>query len=1230
MKKTLNKKRFIQFSALILAILFLLVSIKFFSVLTLKSFAYNSDYEASGEYTNSLSIDNSSFSNGTSFSTPSGWTENGVKNDKQKAGILSIANDNSSESRLDKFMDEKLKAHSTDSDGSVLLINSNFSDTTSKDNQELAYGFTSPSVSLNQSSFYEISVFAKTSNFATQGATIRVNGLGEDVAFENVDSNMIENTTNGWAEYKIYIATAPYSSKDATVSLLLGDIKLAEDSKTSAKIPTYGYALFDDITVKEISATLYNNIAYSDYSSSVEVFDLQDKDATKKFTLQSGNHNYIAGSNITAGNYNPNSAFSKTNTWGLTNEPNSAIGKIDDSALIDNDIIIISNYDSTTNTFKKDTASAIEFKNAIVIEPLQTYKLSTWVKTEDKDGNASASIGAIRLRTDYPENIYANNTDTEDTFLNFSASSLTGTASNKARHGWTEQVFYIKGSSTRTVNAYLSLWLGFDKTPVTGVAMYSNINLYKISSKDYNSYSSTGTVVSFDLEDTSNITNGFFTDYATDYDEDAFPISPANWNQKFAHQTSTTGKSNDNVKTDDVVGGIILTQPSYFNANIGNDANNALIKNPSTFTNYVTNINRTSTDKLSPSTALVLSSKNKTAVNFTSADITATASASMRIDVSIATTDISGHGANLVLKSGSKAISTIENIVSDKEFKTYSFYIENGTEENTLTLEIWLGLNDSSQNVTKLSSGTVYINYVDSVTLNETSTDSDGNETTSEYDMTPQFTELNQQVSRYFDTKNYSAINMGVYSFKSNNDIAYDYYSTSYIKPALNWTNTITNATSTSSSGYISYENILSSNEFANLTILDKNGSIPTTFPTSIYVIKNSQPNAIKSSLNIPYSLTSGTYYKFTVTMRVDLNEDNSDGGATISINDGLSSFENIKTTLRTVDNNSKNVFKDYTFYISASDDISAINLAISLGTKEKTAQGYVYLLNTSLETLEETDYTKTVKKINANNDNREKSNYDLELATTTRIAGSVPIDNSVDTPSVTPDTNNEFSWLMFPAIFASVALVLALIIVLGKKGYDRAHSGVKKVKKAQTSNYDRTNARKDYKSFTTTTVGEDGKTTTTTTTPPASADDLFAKFDEDNDTTQETVIKKVPSQVEIEATENVTENFAEFDENDEDLTVTADNASAEDSIAIEDTSIVEERLNADVIETEENSVTADTLENYQNTDSDVNTVKENNSQDDVKQLKVIEAKKTIEKPKAVKKQINISDEFED
>ena len=216
------RKRSLTIVALIVAAALVLSLIAFFPVAA----GSRTEKAAAVDMVEETTVTNGEFtetSGSETLMTPSSWTSNAVSvinEDNVISGVVDLdpaALDSDALEDLGLEADDVIRTpfgSSSDSnmfagsDANALFINS--------DGADIVYGYDSSSISLDASSYYEISAWVKTSDFGDgQGASLKVSGMENDIIIEDIDTvdycnekDISPNKENhyGWVEYKIYIA----------------------------------------------------------------------------------------------------------------------------------------------------------------------------------------------------------------------------------------------------------------------------------------------------------------------------------------------------------------------------------------------------------------------------------------------------------------------------------------------------------------------------------------------------------------------------------------------------------------------------------------------------------------------------------------------------------------------------------------------------------------------------------------------------------------------------------------------------------------------------------------------------------------------------------------------------------------------------------------------------------------------------------------------------------------
>ncbi len=1055
---------------LLKSVLSLLVLALVFSAITLiftprVRFAAKAEAELS-----TLNFENNEFENssGSFPETPTGWTKStadGVNEGSTVSGVLNPATFNTTDnkdasklSQYDEFSDALPQtpfgkgADGLEGGSKFLMIN-----TTTSTNTAVKY--TSSDVTLNANSYYAVSAWVRTGNFRdNSGATIRLNGLGGDYAFNKINTVSrlappYDNDTNaptepgknlyGWRKYTFYIATSPLGSKTLSVSLGIGD-EYAEDNITNFAT---GYAFFDMVEGRELSATEYND--YIDFVEKIgssderlnyyKIVDLSldtafgSEEQKLGFAFDSDNWEYNIGSseNVTNG-FVSGDAFNKSE-YGLDAAPETSVGTFPangGSYAIENeylkDILIISSYKDTVNDVKNygDAYTGFTSKNSLTVPMFSYRRLSIWVKT---DGVNDTSGADIVLKTN---KLVSGGKD--DEYREFVIENVTGDENFAGRHGWKEYAFYIQGSSIEEYTFTLALRLGGSfSDKARGTVMFNNIRFDNITSSEFADNSANGTIVSIDgtfANNDSGVTNGAFF-LAGDYDEYKYPLAPASWTKVNASDAGWSGYSSNSsyCDYDSVVSGIVPTEKD-FSGKMYNDLTENGIINPR---------------RGEKGNLLVISSKNPTALGYRSSDITLTAGTANRLTVTLKADIKDGYGANLVLKNESKVISTIENITSTHGFETFTFYIEGGVADKTVSVELWLGMLDRDKNNnSKLSSGTVFFSQVSFAAIGE------------------------DESYATFKTEYENAMRVGgkitsaAYTFNAEDFTAYDYYDNGVVKFPYNWTLTAGGNASTDGVVY---------GIFDSKNIPEGTYEIPPYFKNDenaanngVLYLHNVSPTASRLTLDNGFTVSASTYYKLSVTLKVDLGNGNADKaiGAGVELTGTEFKFGNIQSTRTVTDQTVNNeTFRTFEFYILGGSEERTVSVAITLGGSEYSNQycsGRVYVNDITFTEIDNVQYDDMVEKME---DSAVKSFNVGEVQKNVTYAVKADLTAATDDTDDGDDSASpasSFNWWLIPSILFSIALLIAIVGIVVRRITD--NRAKKRVKVETTSGYDRKN----------------------------------------------------------------------------------------------------------------------------------------------------------------------------
>lgn len=935
------------------------------------------------------------------------------------------------------------------------------------------YAYTSEEMTLVPNSFYRFSVWVKTGDFGAQsGATVKLNGLGQNFAFNNINTVManrnngdtaLDKSNNyGWIKYSMYVRTSASLSKTVKLSLGLGDAVVGNDEDPDYSVrPASGYVFFDEVRAERISAFDFaaETMRFELVPGKTNVYSLGnalaiDLNETKSFTTKDGkeigtfsqnvdewktniyydeqedNHEYLGTAIIST--YNSQARIkdfdASTNAYGFTKNPWAPYGRAEYSILDfgkdeqtgleksseffagtqNADIMLITTYNGSEFT-KAATGIASPF---VTIERFKYYRFSVWVKDDSVDGEDGIVIVLKGKQI-------VNNKPAEYATALTEYANLTGDSEDKAHYGWKEQIIYIKGSALYDYDLSFELWLGVPHAFSSGIAMFDNATFTELKYSDYTAMSEAdgGNIFTIDnVENSTGITNGNFVEIG-DIDDESdkpFPLPVANWTYYTPDTVSTKGFSAKEVDTDNAYYGIIPIDRDTFSSKVSPAIPG--IERP-----IVNDIN----------TVLLLSSVTKTAFCYQSPSITLATDKANKIAVDMMVGGVDGYGASLVLKTtDGDVISTIENITTtNKQFRTFTFYVAAPRSEKTVYLEIWLGLNDRKNNTSKLSAGSIYVKQA---TINEW-TAGDGSSVADEF---------NTLLEKYkFDIAHSStrkSLDYGIYSFASPTIDYYDIYTYAQTGVGTLYQWNLSSANSNVKYGMFNVDD-LKNDVYRGFSKKDLSGNMMYIFNTDYNYAKFTYDNTI--------SLVSGSYFRIDIQVKVNVTDairnDKALIGAGLSLTGTSAAFKNIKDTTTVIDKTNEDsrdreTFKTYSFFISTGDDGGDIGLDITFGgdTRDSYIQGWLIIGDIKMTEIDNLEY-----------EDAEKSSSDYVM--TVKLSETQTTTDNSNTEAV----SSEISTWVIPTVILSSLLIIGVLLIVVVKIRDHVKS---KRKVAYSTEYDR------------------------------------------------------------------------------------------------------------------------------------------------------------------------------
>ncbi len=1082
-------KRITHKTAILIVTLALAIALCFGSFALSLAHGAHASAEDTQEYTpTTLDVTNPNFTNssGTYPATPDGWTSSFANggNGNIKSGVIDLTPsvyDNGTESGNELFdLDQYPEYEHADSTPKTIFNPTDYPGTDAKtllintvQGASVTYFYKSSEMTFQPNSYYRVSAWVKTGDFAPDtGATIKLTGLGKSCAFTNINTvknikkdeagiPILDKKANdfGWVQYIFYVRTAP--SATSTVNLVLGIGDAPESVSEATPKPSSsasGYAFFDTVSATSISSREFAR-STSDYTAEDDGVTYRSGDGTS-IALDLFDLDYLTHEDAEIGtfsdglehwNVNPtydpdedpiyagqsraeiyNSFIDidvENNAYGLTQNPWAPYGKAEDRNTVGNDmfagnngnILMLTTYNGNSFRPAAGGVATPDYK----IEKYKYYRFGVWVKGDSVDGGNGISI-AVKGESNDPK---------QNNKLKQWYNNLEGDDSDKVHYGWKEQIVYIQGSSVKDLTVHFELWLGTPDAQSSGIAMFDNVTFTEISYTDYSAMSAAdgGNVLSLDAAATdTGVSNGSFSKIGDLDDGVKFPLPVADWTYYNASTIETLGGfSKAEVNTDNAKYGIVPTDDETFDS-IRSELSPD-VENPKYFSDR----------PLALGNVLLLSSPTPTAICYSSPDIVVNTDKAYKITVDMAVkAPKDEYGASLVLKTADGAvISTIEGIkTTNGAFKTYTFYLDAPLADQTLKLEIWLGLNDRKSNVSKLSSGNVYVSKVSAAewTAAENST------------IDAEFGEiLNKYITDIANPVTLKSLDYGIYSFKNPSLAYYDAYSYNLFPndyaPLYAWNITSSNV-SALKYGVFDTENMKGLKPYDGFDKKDQSGAM--------LLVHNTSANHTTIAYNNTLPLVSNLYYRLDITVKVVLEDSIKNNDAMRGVDIGITGaveekFENIKDTTTLIaqgneDSRDKETFKTYSFYIATGSNGGNLGINITFGgdTARSNIEGKLIIADVSMTSITNTTFEDIEKNPTA---------YQKAV----KLSEASEDDDSDNTEA----TKGEIAWWIIPTVIFSVCLLAAIIIIIVIRIRDR----FKKNKKVTySSEYDRASTVKE------------------------------------------------------------------------------------------------------------------------------------------------------------------------
>jgi hypothetical protein len=838
------------------------------------------------------------------------------------------------------------------SEDKVLMINS--------ESVSTSMGYQSSSFVLEKNGYYtvEFLVYTQNANQINAGASVYL--TGDENVEQNANSTLSPiNTLGTWQSYKFFVETDTIEDKTLNLEMYLG----SKNDFTSQ-----GAVFFDNIKVMAHSNERYyseiNNLSYLQENYSIlnlKQEKVQNAVVNPSFeeTINDPATNDTGWETLTANNsvadseyaingvYNVDQNFSSTQT-GVDTAPNNANIYNNTKALLINNL----------------SPASIGFRSSdILIEQHKLYKLSMLVKT----GNLTEGA-TIKLNQQNP---YGEDNETYQPVESSIAQVNTDNKTNEKYANWIEYSFTIKGSVFFDSYANLELWLGSEEQSQAGYVFFDNVELYELTTDEFNSISTEETVEQVDFSNLSSspsISNAYFNDVTVENIDETYPHDPQNW------QVSS---DSDNYNFALIQNGVVNTNTDHFN----NNSNTYNFSNPGNLNNQ---INGDVSNNV-----LVMGNRSSTSQTYSSSATTLDASEYYLFSFYVQTQGVSSNNVSTRILNGSTPIFTLNNLQSELTWTKHSVYIKTGLNEVNASINLLLGTKQlqvsgfaffDNVNISKIEADS----YDNALTDNLNTIDLN-NENFNSISATPTnglYTPLNYSGQKVSADVNDEFINAGVLNTADFSD--YQNFHPGLVNP---------NSASENSSNVLT----ISATEDAHYTYTSSK----------------------------EYSINANTYYKFTTYVKTfglsqrqeNIELDENDNPILYGASVGLTNFNDNFTAINTQLNETTNEYKEYSFYIS-SDSNKTFNATLSLGSENALTRGYAFFSNLSLSEISEDEYTSTLDLLNSPNPPNNVINL---LNTGTE-------DQTEDDTEQTPQAGVDFDFLLLPTLILSAALIFAVI----------------------------------------------------------------------------------------------------------------------------------------------------------------------------------------------------------
>lgn len=862
-----------------------------------------------------------------------------------------------------------------------------------QENNPTAHAYYSDAITFESEKQYKLTFWMLTygikdvngQDAPNKGVTVK---LGDNTLFEN------QNTNGEWVQYVIYVDGSVTQDKAQALYFWLGTGHEADKSNYVS-----GAAFFDCLNIEEV--------AQSDYDNAISTNVVEKVDYSTENLLD----NLLSGNAFDSNNGAPSFWNGKINPDVAT----PALGKetvmkaIDlDNYPTDDTVYGVANPDDGSTERigsnkalviynKVNTAYLANFTENLTINANSAYRLSFWVKTCNLTSGKGLSFKLLDLGED---GVYSDADDSDDSIISTISTVNTETTSKDddgkevTTNTWTEIVFYVNGSETKSNTVALTVTFG-DGTIyepdnlLSGTVFLRNMFFETLTYGEFNLASSSTYVAkhSFASTATSSVTNGNFN--LIDADKSEGLVNGEMFNTPGAPSSWSGAYGEDADKSVQVVSGIV--NEKVFN-NLAQD-NAGTVGGVNAFP-YADGVIDPASQFNGEPNLLMIWNKGTTTYGYTSSTKTLTASSYYKIMVNVKTHVLdTATGATITMVNGNTT-TVFENVNTNGEWVAYTFYVQVGLNSSNVKLTLSLGSDNGAEGVAffdnvwySTASEETYNDASETATVKKISLLTDSFETTSEDDVASPANYKGAVVSGAPSGDKYvyaGVLNLNHFNEEVEKDFGFDTWTTPIPDP-------------------------VSGNEYLVIyTMGTENEGKGTAYA---YTSSN-------------YTFKADGYYRISVFARV----------AKLGANDKAI----VKLSLSDTDTASFAVteeeWKEYTFFVKMDDkDLTAVNLKLALGEYNKDdndkvitddyAVGYAFFDDVTIEKITEDDYTAGTETLDS---------YTKKIDVVANAEEIVGDDDDKEEEN-TGLSSGEIITIVSASIL-SIALIAVLIIVWVKK----------------------------------------------------------------------------------------------------------------------------------------------------------------------------------------------------